>query len=204
MAENPGVLAASALRRIDDKRVFGQGDSCEPAGDDLDVAPVNDVRSEVDVAALHRAIAPGGRAGKGDDRLRDVVARIGDDELAELLDFGLGSGRAHQHAVAAGLVGGLDHQLGQVVEDVFLVVRHAGADRIGKRDVSSAVGVHQARHAEHRVFSKNGRVEEIIVDAAVDHVDPDQAGGGAHEDHVVDHHEVAAFHDLDAHLAGQV
>jgi hypothetical protein len=48
--------------------------------------------------------------------------RVGQQHGAELLDLGLGGRRAHQHAVAAGAVHLLDHQLGQVVEHVLQVV----------------------------------------------------------------------------------
>ena len=53
-----------------------------------------------------------------------------------------------------------------------LVVGHAGADGVGQRDVARAVGLHQAGHAEQAVGAERLRVEEVVVDPAVDHVDP--------------------------------
>ena len=124
--------------------------------------------------------------------------------------------RADQHAVAAGLVGRLDHQLVQVLQHVLplriapaqegrhvgedrvfaqvvpdhlrhvgvhhLVVGDAVARRVGQRHAAGAIGVHQARHAQHRVGAERLRVEEVVVDAAVDHVDPPQALGRPHPD----------------------
>ena len=146
--------------------------------------------------------------------------------------------RAHEHAVAAGLVGGLHHELVEILDHVLfvgflagevgrhvrqdrvlvevvlddardeiihdLVVGHAGADRVGERDVAGAVGVDEAGHAEGGVLAEDGRVEEVVVDAAVDHMHGLQALGRAHEHVLVLHEQVAALDDLDAHLAREV
>ena len=47
------------------------------------------------------------------------------------------------------------------------------------------------------------RIEEGVVDAAVDDVDAPQAVRRLHVDDVVLHHQVAALDQLDAHLLGQ-
>ena len=60
-------------------------------------------------------------------------------------------------------------QVGQVGVDE-LVVGDAVADRVGDRHVAGARGVHQARAAEQRVGAEVHRVEELVVDPAVDHV----------------------------------
>jgi len=77
------------------------------------------------------------RGGQVQGRLGHVVARIGLDQRAELLALGLAGTRADHHAVAAGLVSRLDHQLvqvGQHVLEVFFVVAqeagHVGQDRL--------------------------------------------------------------------------
>ena len=57
--------------------------------------------------------------------------------------------------------------------------------------------------AEHRVGPEVQRVEEVVVDAPVHHVDALLARGRAHEDDVVAAHEVAALDQLDAHLPGE-
>ena len=84
-----------------------------------------------------------------------------------------------------------------------LVVGDAGADAVGQRDVAGAVGVDQARHAEHAVGPEGQRVEEIVVDAAIDHVHPLQAARGAHVDAVLIDDQVAALDQLDAHALGE-
>jgi hypothetical protein len=84
-----------------------------------------------------------------------------------------------------------------------LVVGDAGADGVGQRHVAGAVGVEQARHAEHGILAEGQRIEEVVVDAAVDHVHPARALGGAHEDRVVAHEEVVALDQFDAHLLGE-
>ena len=82
-----------------------------------------------------------------------------------------------------------------------LVVGDAGARRVRERDVAGAVGVHQARDAERAVAPEGERVEEVVVDAPVDHVDALAALGGAHEHVIVLDHQVAALDQRDAHLA---
>ncbi len=60
-----------------------------------------------------------------------------------------------------------------------------------------------AGDAEHRVGLELHRVEEGVVDAAVDDVDLALALGGAHVDGVVAAEQVAALDQLDTHLPGQ-
>ncbi len=94
------------------------------------------------------------------------------------------------------------HDLRHVAVD-RLVVGDAGADRVGERDVAGLVGRHQARHAERRVRPERERVEEIVVDAPVDHVDALEAFGRAHVDDLALDQQVAAFDEFDAELVGQ-
>ena len=84
-----------------------------------------------------------------------------------------------------------------------LVVGHPGADGVGERDAAGAVGLEQARHAQHRVGPEGERVEEVVVDAAVDHVHALRPLGGAHEDGAVLDEEVLPLDQLDAHLLGE-
>ena len=118
--------------------------------------------------------------------------------------------RCDAFAHLPGLDVGQDRLLGQVVPDdrrhvgiERLVVGHAGADGVGQRDVAGPVGVEQPRDPERRVGAERQRVDEVVVDAAVDHVDALRAGGGPHVDDVVVHEQVAALDQLDAHLPGQ-
>ncbi len=103
-----------------------------------------------------------------------------------------------------------DRLLAQVVADQVrhvgvdqLVVGHAVADRVGQRHPAAADGVDQTGDAEHRVLPEVHRVDEVVVDPAVDDVDPPQPGGGAHEHPAAPALEVAALDQLDAHGAGQ-
>ena len=74
--------------------------------------------------------------------MRDVVAWIAFDSAGEVRPLGLRRGGADEHAVPAGLVGRLDHQLGQMRQDV-LPVRVAGADVAGAEQENSL-----RRHAQ--------------------------------------------------------
>jgi hypothetical protein len=84
-----------------------------------------------------------------------------------------------------------------------LVVGDAGADRVRQRDVAGRIGRHQAGHAERGIGTEGEGIEKIIVDTAIDHVDPLQPFRGAHEHLVVLDDEVAAFDQLDAELVGE-
>jgi len=82
-----------------------------------------------------------------------------------------------------------------------LVVGDAGADGVGERDGAGAVGAHQPGHAEHGVRAELERVDEVVVEAAVDGVHALQAMRRAHVEDVVAHDEVGCLDELDAHLA---
>jgi hypothetical protein len=81
-----------------------------------------------------------------------------------------------------------------------LVVGDARADGIRDGDASLPIRGEQSRHPEHGVRPKHQRIEEVIVDAAVDDIDPLRALGGAHVHRLVAHEQVLPFDQLDAHL----
>src|SRR5262245_32938458 len=106
--QHPGVLAAAALRRVDDERALAERGAGEPARDDPDaVGAAQHERAQVDVAAVQAAADERRVAGQCDGRLSDVVARRLRDTLAELVALGRGRGRPDEHPVPAGLVDGL-------------------------------------------------------------------------------------------------
>ncbi len=105
---------------------------------------------------------------------------------------------------------GQQRLLVQVVRDHFrdvgvdeLVVAHPVAHRVGDHDTALAGGVEHAGDAQHRVRVELQRIQELVVDPPVDHVDLLLALGGAHVDRVVPAEQVPALDQLDAHLAGQ-
>jgi hypothetical protein len=95
----------------------------------------------------------------------------------------------------------LDH--GRHIGVDELVVAHTVADRAGDDDVAGAGGVDQTGHPQHRVGAELQRIQERVVDAPIDDVDLALTLGGAHVHLVVSTKQVAAFHELDAHLTGQ-
>ena len=80
------------------------------------------------------------------------------------------------------------------------IVGHTGTDSIRQRNASGTVGAHQSRHAQHRIGAEGFRIDEVVVDAPVDHIDFLRPLGGAHEHGVVLHKQVNAFDQLDPHL----
>ena len=84
-----------------------------------------------------------------------------------------------------------------------LVVGHAVADGVGEGDVAGAGRVDEAGHAEHRVGAEVHRVEELVVDAPVDHVHRLEPLGGPHHHPAPAALEVATLDELDAHRAGE-
>ena len=75
--------------------------------------------------------------------------------------------------------------------------------RIGEGDVAGVIGAHQPRHAQHRIRVEHLGIEEIVVDAAVEHIDLLRALGRAHVELVVLDEEIAALDEFDAELVGQ-
>ena len=65
------------------------------------------------------------------------------------------------------------------------------------------IGADQAGDAERRIRTEGQRIEEIVVDAAIDDVDAARPLGRAHVDDVVLDEEVAALDQFDAELVGQ-
>ena len=84
-----------------------------------------------------------------------------------------------------------------------LVVRDAGSDGVGQDDVAGTVGVEEAWDTEIRVATEAERIEEVVVNTAIDDVDALQARRGAHVDDVVVDEQVASFDQFDAHLLGE-
>ncbi len=85
-----------------------------------------------------------------------------------------------------------------------LVICHAGAEGVRQRDVPRPVGIEQSGHAQNRVRAEGQGINEIVVHPAVNHVHAAQSRGGAHVDDVVMRHQVAPFHQLNSHLAGEI
>src|SRR5687767_11386912 len=117
VGQDPRVFAAATLGGIDDERAAAQRDARQAAGGDAHVPPEEDKGAEIDVTALEVVVHPAGMAGEGEGGLGDVVARVGEDALAEVVTVVLAGVRADEHAVAAALVHRLDHELVQMLQD---------------------------------------------------------------------------------------
>jgi hypothetical protein len=206
-SQNPGILAAAALRRVHHHRSRLQRDARQPARhDDRLFAVEQAIGPQIDVAACDRVAAhvERGNARQADDVLRNIIPRIGFQLAPEVLDLirrGCGS---HQHAVPSRLAHRLHHHLRQVLQHVAqmvraraqvrlhvaqnrvlaqvvadelgdisvnsLVVRHAVPHRIRQRHIPRAIRIHQSRHAQHRILPEDQRIQEVVVNAAVDHI----------------------------------
>ena len=137
----------------------------EAARDDAGrVGAGEDERAQVDVAPAQLAVDERRVARERDRGLGDVVARLGEDQAAELLALLRGRGGADQHPVAARLVDRLDDQLLEVVEHVREVV---GIGRVEGRHVAEdrLLAEVEADHLRHV------RVDRLVVgDAGADRV----------------------------------
>ena len=69
--------------------------------------------------------------------------------------------------------------------------------------MAGLVGRHQSRDAKRGIGAEGERVEKIVLDAPIDHIDALGALGGAHVDHVFLDEQVAALDQLDPELVGQ-
>ncbi len=130
-----------------------------------------------------------------DDQRRDVVEDVGEVVGAAAvvgLDI-LEDGRA----------AGIEFDdLGHVAVD-GLVVGDAGARRVDDGDATGPIEIEETGNAEHGIGPECQRVEESVVDAAVDDVDLAQALRRLHHQAVADNDEVLALDQLDAHAVGE-
>ena len=96
-----------------------------------------------------------------------------------------------------------DHVGHEGIDD--LVVRHPGAGRVRQCDVPACPRTHEARHADQGLGIERLRVEEQVVDAPVDDVDPLGAVDRAHVAAVVvGDEQIGALHQLHARLPREI
>ncbi len=235
--DDPSVLASAALRTVDHEGALAEGDPGEASRNDGDFFSVKNVWAEIDVSALDTVFAVAWTAGERDDRLSDVIARVCEDGLAELFDFGFGGMRPYQHSVSAAFIGAFDDEFVEVLEYIstvfgehgqvgrhileqrflleiepdhirdeivhHLVVGCAGADCVGKVHIALPVCGHQPGDAEDRIWAEGEGIEEVVIESAIDHIDPFEAFCGFHVDDVVFDDQVLADNDLYTHAPGE-
>ena len=80
------------------------------------------------------------------------------------------------------------------------VVGHTSTHCVRQRHPTSAVGVHQAGHAEHGVRSERERINEVVIDTPINDIDFLRPLRGAHENGVVLNKQVDALNQLYPHL----
>ena len=85
-----------------------------------------------------------------------------------------------------------------------LVIGNAGANGIADRDPARPKDRDQARHPQHRVGAKDEWVEEVVIDAPVNHIDALRPPCGLGKHTPFRHKEVRALNELHAHLLGQI
>ncbi len=84
-----------------------------------------------------------------------------------------------------------------------LVVGDAGAGRVDQRHIARAIGVEHPRDAQHRIRFEGEGVEIIVVDPAIDHVDPPRSHRGPRVDLAVLDEQILSLAELGAHLVGE-
>ncbi len=167
---------------------------------------LRDPAARVGEKALAEGVELRGRGvGTHDEPLAAGAVDRLDDELGETVEHLFEGARVFEPPGVDVLQ---DRLLGEVVPDQVgdvrveqLVVGDAVAHGVGDRDVAQARGEHESGCAEHRVGAELQRVEEVVVDAAVDDVDALRSARGAHEDLAAHAQQVAPLDELDAHEA---
>src|SRR6185369_6809689 len=161
------------------------------------------VGSRANLGRKARAFFPG-RARTDEHAVAARAARLLDDELGKMLEhvreivlFGAAP-RVHVSEQRLFAEIEADHLWHERID--ALVVGDAGADGVGDRDRARAIRAEQAGYAERRVRAKRERIEVVVVEPPVDHVDAFRPLGGAHEHDAAVDEQVDAFDELDAHL----
>jgi hypothetical protein len=80
-----------------------------------------------------------------------------------------------------------------------LVVGDAGSRSIRQCDVTRSVDIHDSSNSQQRVRSERLRIQEIVVDAAIEDIHALQAFGRAHHNQAISYNQVAAFNQFDPH-----
>ena len=83
------------------------------------------------------------------------------------------------------------------------VVGYSSANCVRQRNFARSVRLHQPWDTDHAVRPEYLRVEEIIVDAVVDHLHPHKTGDRPHIDLLVLNYEVRAHDEWHTHLTGK-
>ena len=126
---------------------------------------------QVDVAAHHGVVHPGGRRREGDDALGDPVAGVGLHLERQLVELGAGRRRADHQALAARAVDPLEDEL---VAAGQRVLAHGVVDQVHRLDVVQDRVLAQ-------VVADHGRdvgVDELVVGHAVAHAVGDRHPAG--------------------------
>src|ERR1700730_14696482 len=114
--DNPGILGAAALARIDDERVLLQGHSCQSARHDPDAIRAGENEGpQIDMARRDAGIEKSRGCGERERWLSNEIIRIAGEFRRENLAFGLRSMRPDQHAVATRAVDLLHDKFGEMV-----------------------------------------------------------------------------------------
>src|SRR5215472_10429308 len=101
LPQDPSVLASAPLGRIYDQRATAQCYTGQPARNQGHVLAVQDVRAKIDMACGYMAIHEAGGSGQRQCRLGDVVARLGLDQLTEVLSLFGRAVRTDEHSIAS-------------------------------------------------------------------------------------------------------
>ena len=83
-------------------------------------------------------------------------------------------------------------------------LEHAHAEGVRDQHVAGAPRLREAGHAERGVGPELQRIAEVVVEAPEDDVHPIEPFQSLQEHPIVAHRQIAAFHQREAQVAGQV
>ena len=98
---DPSVLRAATLRRIDHQRAAAQRYPCQPAGQYPGARPGDRKRPQVDVARFDVAVDQGGCDRQFDAGLADIAGRTGNELRPAFIEVFQARPRADGDAIAA-------------------------------------------------------------------------------------------------------
>ena len=84
-----------------------------------------------------------------------------------------------------------------------LIVGDSRSYSVHQRHISGAICVEQSGNTEARVGAEAQRIDEVVIDAAIDHIHAAQSRRGSHVHDIVVHQQVASFDQFDSHLLGK-
>src|SRR5260370_28624560 len=103
---------------MNDKRATFESNTRQTSWHNSYMITIKNKRAKIDMARLNVAISKAGSTRKRQSRLRNIVARLGDDTLVKFFSLICSAIRANEHTIAPRLANYLHYQRVQMLKHI--------------------------------------------------------------------------------------